>query len=311
MPSDDKATSEPAGTSFPAHGERGYCELCQAVVRHAPWYAGITGIPESVDTPSVMCAAFGDDDVGKAVVNASGEEVGMVTAVEHGTARVKPDPGVTDSIKAALGWEGTSDETYPLQEESVNRVTGDEIRLSGELHGDTTTETMDTGRGSSSESNMSGGADHTETGRMDTSEDFRDDRSDRSDTTEIGGETDGHDESGSIGREGRGAPDRDVAGRRDEAGGRGQPDDRPIDDELGSTGSGVMDANRDERRDRTSGARGRDESPGARGRDESGEAMDPDVGDGDRMDGGDDEITDDNRDIHGRDTDSDDDSDRI
>ena len=87
-----------------------------------------------------MCARFTDDEVGKTVVNANGEEVGMVTAVEHGTARVEPEPGITDTIKAALGWEGTSEESYPLQEAAVDRITDEEIRLSGEhLHteGDT------------------------------------------------------------------------------------------------------------------------------------------------------------------------------
>ncbi|WP_247728698.1 hypothetical protein [Halovivax limisalsi] len=80
-----------------------------------------------------MCASFSDDDVGKTVVNANGDEVGMVTAVEHDTIRVKPDAGITDSIKAALGWEDTGEDTYPLQEASIDRVTADEIRLAGDL----------------------------------------------------------------------------------------------------------------------------------------------------------------------------------
>lgn len=82
-----------------------------------------------------MCATFADDDVGKSVVNAAGEEVGLVTAVEHGTAHVEPDPGITDTIKATLGWEGTNEDTYPLQEHAVDRVTDDEIRLEGDLSG--------------------------------------------------------------------------------------------------------------------------------------------------------------------------------
>lgn len=82
-----------------------------------------------------MCATFTDDDVGKTVVNANGDEVGIVSSVEHGSARVEPDPGITDTIKTKLGWEGTSGDTYPLQEEAVDRVTDDEIHLKGDLSG--------------------------------------------------------------------------------------------------------------------------------------------------------------------------------
>lgn len=87
----------------------------------------------SPDSCGVMCASFSDDDVGKTVVNANGDDVGMVTAVEHDTIRVKPNAGITDSIKAALGWEETGEGTYPLQEASIDRVTTDEVRLVGDL----------------------------------------------------------------------------------------------------------------------------------------------------------------------------------
>lgn len=80
-----------------------------------------------------MCARFTDDDVGKKVVNANDDEIGIVAAVEHGTAHVEPDPGMFDSIKAKLGWEGSSEETYPLQEEAVADVTSDHVRLQGDL----------------------------------------------------------------------------------------------------------------------------------------------------------------------------------
>ena len=82
-----------------------------------------------------MSARFTDDEVGKTVVNAHGDKVGIVSAVEHGTAHVEPDPGVTDTIRAKLGWEDTGKDTYPLQEMAVERVTDDEIRLKGDLSG--------------------------------------------------------------------------------------------------------------------------------------------------------------------------------
>ncbi len=82
-----------------------------------------------------MSAMFTDDDVGKPVVNASGDQIGIVSAVEHGTPRIEPDPGTIDTVKAKLGWEEMDEETYPLQEQAVDRVTDDEIRLKGDLSG--------------------------------------------------------------------------------------------------------------------------------------------------------------------------------
>lgn len=75
-------------------------------------------------------AQFSDDDEGKSVVNADGEEVGIITTVEHGTAHVNPDPGITDKIMSTLGWSDQDEDTYPLQEESVEAITDDEVRLS-------------------------------------------------------------------------------------------------------------------------------------------------------------------------------------
>lgn len=93
-----------------------------------------------------MCANFTDDDVGKSVVNANNDEIGIIAAVEHGTAHVEPDPGITDTIKTKLGWEGTNDDTYPLQEESIDHVTDDHVHLKSNLSGGTRTGT-DTGMG--------------------------------------------------------------------------------------------------------------------------------------------------------------------
>lgn len=76
-----------------------------------------------------MCPSFTDDDVGKTVVNASGDTVGVIAAVETGSARVDPDPGVTDTIKAALGWEGSTEETVSLEEHAVESITAEAVHL--------------------------------------------------------------------------------------------------------------------------------------------------------------------------------------
>lgn len=70
-----------------------------------------------------------EDDVGKTVVNRSGETIGRVTNVEGGTAFVDPDPGITDTIKAKLGWEDVEGDDYRLDTSEIDRVTDDEIRL--------------------------------------------------------------------------------------------------------------------------------------------------------------------------------------
>lgn len=83
---------------------------------------------------SAMSPQFTDDDVGKNVINAEGDEIGIIADVDHGTAHVEPNPGITDTIKAKLGWGGT-DDAYPLQESSVADVTADEVHLQSDLSG--------------------------------------------------------------------------------------------------------------------------------------------------------------------------------
>jgi hypothetical protein len=92
-------------------------------------------------------AQFTEDDEGKTVVNADGEEVGIVTAVEHGTAHVDPDPGITDKIMSALGWSDQDEDTYPLQEESVEAITDDEVRLASSAGAGTDAGTAGAGAG--------------------------------------------------------------------------------------------------------------------------------------------------------------------
>ncbi|MCU4974784.1 hypothetical protein OB955_18860 [Halobacteria archaeon AArc-m2/3/4] len=79
-----------------------------------------------------MSPTFTDDDIGKTVENANGEEVGVVAAIDGDTAHVDPDPGITDSIKAALGWENDPEETLALQASSVTEITRDVVYLEGE-----------------------------------------------------------------------------------------------------------------------------------------------------------------------------------
>ncbi|WP_424000444.1 PRC-barrel domain containing protein [Haloarcula salina] len=79
-------------------------------------------------------AQITDDDVGKTVVAEDGTEIGIVSGYRYGTAYVDPDPGLTTKLKTKLGWEDTDDDDgYPLQQEAVDTVTDDEIRLHSNL----------------------------------------------------------------------------------------------------------------------------------------------------------------------------------
>jgi len=73
-------------------------------------------------------AQFSEDDEGKSVV-VDGDEVGIVSEVEHGTSYVDPDPGIADKVKAKLDWGDRDEDTYPLQEQAVETIMDDEIRL--------------------------------------------------------------------------------------------------------------------------------------------------------------------------------------
>lgn len=69
-----------------------------------------------------------ESDEGKSVVR-DDTTVGIVATVEHGTAYVEPDPGLTDKLMAQLGWGDVDEETFPLQEQDIADVREDEIRL--------------------------------------------------------------------------------------------------------------------------------------------------------------------------------------
>ena len=79
-----------------------------------------------------MAITVTEREEGKQVVH-EGEVVGRVIDVEHGTAYVDPDPGLTDTIQSKLGWGDQDEDTYPLQDESIEEITDDEIRLKSRM----------------------------------------------------------------------------------------------------------------------------------------------------------------------------------
>jgi len=71
-----------------------------------------------------------ENDEGKPVKTADGEQIGMISGVRGGTAYVDPDAGITDRIKSMLGWEDVDEDDYALAESEIDTVTDDEVRLS-------------------------------------------------------------------------------------------------------------------------------------------------------------------------------------
>ena len=74
-------------------------------------------------------ATIDEDDEGKTVVNAEGDSVGTVVDVDNNTANVEPDPDLTDELAAELGWGDGDEGTYQLDNDAIETVSDDEIRL--------------------------------------------------------------------------------------------------------------------------------------------------------------------------------------
>ncbi len=104
-----------------------------------------------------MCPQFTAKDVGKRVHDENGEDIGMVTDVDQGVAHVEPDPGITDSIKAALGWSSPSGDTVTLRESDVSRITDDVVHLGGQSQSDMGTSGRQSATGGTDDTDVLGG----------------------------------------------------------------------------------------------------------------------------------------------------------
>ena len=82
--------------------------------------------------PLRMSTEISGDDTGKEVVNADGDEIGVVMEVEDGTAYVDPVQGLDGQLKSKLGWGESDATTYPLRNDAIDAVTDDQIRLQGD-----------------------------------------------------------------------------------------------------------------------------------------------------------------------------------
>lgn len=76
-----------------------------------------------------MCPEVTEDDIGKTVKNAEDMAVGNLSAVDGSTLYVDADPGLVDSIKAAIGWETDQGDATPIPRDAVREVTDGAILL--------------------------------------------------------------------------------------------------------------------------------------------------------------------------------------
>jgi hypothetical protein len=77
-----------------------------------------------------MPATVTADDEGTQVVTAAGEDVGRVVEVRGDVAHVAPDPDLTDTLAAKLGWADEADaDTYRLGADWIDTITDDQVRI--------------------------------------------------------------------------------------------------------------------------------------------------------------------------------------
>ena len=78
-------------------------------------------------------ATLTTEDEGKFPVDSEGEQLGVVTAVEDGTAYIEPDPSLTEAVTQAFGWGDADADDIEVPPAAVDTVTDEEIRVSRDL----------------------------------------------------------------------------------------------------------------------------------------------------------------------------------
>lgn len=77
-------------------------------------------------------ATFTEADEGKPVVDINDDRVGTVIVVKDGIAYVSFKPHLITTLESSFGINLTEDELYPLQDEMIDRVNDESIRLRGD-----------------------------------------------------------------------------------------------------------------------------------------------------------------------------------
>jgi sporulation protein YlmC with PRC-barrel domain len=74
-------------------------------------------------------------DEGKVLMDAEGEEIGVVTDVDpdEQVAYVEPDPGIAEAMYQGLGFGDSDEDDIEVPADSVATVTDTEVRVSVDL----------------------------------------------------------------------------------------------------------------------------------------------------------------------------------
>jgi hypothetical protein len=78
-------------------------------------------------------ATLSEEDEGKFLMDADGEQLGIVTEVEGNTAYVDPDPSLGEAWLEAFGWGSVDDDDLSVPGEVIDTVTDKEIRVEADL----------------------------------------------------------------------------------------------------------------------------------------------------------------------------------
>lgn len=76
-----------------------------------------------------MVRNFRSDDEGLTVKTANGDTVGTIEEIKGNMAHVKPESGLSRSIRNRLGWTKDDEDVYELKHSKVDTIDDDEVVL--------------------------------------------------------------------------------------------------------------------------------------------------------------------------------------
>ncbi|WP_049969799.1 hypothetical protein [Haladaptatus cibarius] len=74
-------------------------------------------------------ASLSDEDEGKFLMDAEGEQLGIVSEVEGDTAFVDPDPNIAEAWLEVFGWSSADEDDLSVPADAIETVTDKEVRL--------------------------------------------------------------------------------------------------------------------------------------------------------------------------------------
>ncbi len=74
-----------------------------------------------------------ESDEGKFLMDAEGEQIGIVTEVEGDVAHVEPDPSLPEAWIQSLGFGDADEDDIEVPADAVATVTDEEVRLSKDV----------------------------------------------------------------------------------------------------------------------------------------------------------------------------------